>query len=537
MMTTYHDQPTCEGKPVDYFIARRAVSRLLGCVLVALVSACASLPDVEEVARTPSYALGGPDGTQLHGTLKPLLDSHPGQSGFLTLPAGEAAFLARLRLVGAAQKTLDVQYYIWHEDLTGASLHNQLLAAADRGVRVRILQDDLNTAGMDETLRLLDAHENIEVRLFNPFANRKHRADDMVTDTQRINHRMHNKTLTADAIATVFGGRNIGDEYFAANTEVMFGDMDALAVGPIAGEVSSQFDLYWNSDWAYPIAHFYRDETITGEELAAFRERSDEQMAAARQSRYANALKAFSLLHEDSIADLNFSWSNWVLAYDHPSKVETKEVSAETHLAPTLLKGLSGTQRDLLIVSPYFVPGEDLTEFLIGLVDRGVRVRILTNSLLSNDVAAVHAGYIRYREDLVKGGVELYELRADAGRKVGVTGEQVEADKSSLHAKFFVLDEERLWVGSYNMDGRSTIFNTELGAYFTSPEIAGQLSAELDDDLVDYAFRVELDQDGSLQWVTNRNGEQEVLHEEPDTDWWERATTGVMSVIAPEKQL
>jgi putative cardiolipin synthase len=212
-------------------------------------------------------------------------------------------------------------------------------------------------------------------------------------------------------------------------------------------------------------------------------------------------------------------------------------VSAETHLAPTLLKGLSGTQRDLLIVSPYFVPGEDLTEFLIGLVDRGVRVRILTNSLLSNDVAAVHAGYIRYREDLVKGGVELYELRADAGRKVGVTGAQVESDKSSLHAKFFVLDEELLWVGSYNMDGRSTIFNTELGAFFTSPEVARQLSAELDDGLVDYAFRVELDQDGNLQWVTNRNGEQEVLHEEPDTDWWERATTGVMSVIAPEKQL
>mgnify|MGYP001089419674 CR=1 FL=1 len=521
---------------MDYRVARHALSRLLVVAVAALAGACASLPDAEEVARTPSYALADPGGTRLHDSLQPLLDSHPGQSGFLPLAIGEEAFIARLRLVAAAQKTLDLQYYIWHEDLTGSALHNQLLAAADRGVRVRILQDDLNTAGMDQTWRMLDAHQNIEVRLFNPFANRQHRADDMLTDTRRINHRMHNKTLTADAIATIFGGRNIGDEYFAANTEVMFGDMDALAVGPIAGEVSSQFDLYWNSDWAYPIVGFFED-AITGEEVAAFRQRSDEQMARARQSRYADALEAFALLREDSFDDLGFAWSGWILAYDQPSKVDATEVSEETHLAPKLLKGLAGTQRDLLIVSPYFVPGEELTDFLIGLVDRGVRVRILTNSLLSNDVTAVHAVYIRYREDLVRGGVELYELRADAGRILGVTGNQVESDKSSLHAKFFVLDEERLWVGSYNMDGRSTIFNTELGAYFTSPDVAKRLSEDFDDDLLNYAFRVELDRDGDLQWVTFRDGQEEILHEEPDTDWWDQVTTGVMSVIAPEKQL
>ena len=260
-------------------------------------------------------------------------------------------------------------------------------------------------------------------------------------------------------------------------------------------------------------------------------------MARARQSRYADALRAFALLREDSFADLDFAWSGWVLAYDHPSKVDAREVSAETHLAPKLLEGLAGTQRDLLIVSPYFIPGEELTDFLIGRVDRGVRVRVLTNSQLSNDVTAVHAGYIRYREDLVRGGVELYELRADAGRRLGVTGTQVESDKTSLHAKFFVLDEERLWVGSYNMDGRSTIFNTELGAYFTSPDVARRLSEDFDDDLLNYAFRVELDRDGDLQWVTQRDGQEELLHEEPDTDWWERVTTGVMSVIAPEKQL
>ncbi len=514
-----------------------ALNRMLAVAVMALVSACASLPDAREVARTPSYALADPGGTRLYDRLQPSFSRHPGQSGFLALPTGEEAFIARLRMVRAAQKTLDFQYYIWHEDLTGSALHNQLLAAADRGVRVRILQDDLNTAGMDETLRLLDAHDNVEVRLFNPFANRQHRADDLVTDTQRINHRMHNKTLTADAIATIFGGRNIGDEYFAANTEVMFGDMDALAVGPIAGEVSSQFDLYWNSDWAYPIASFYQGQSITREELAAYRQRSDEQMAHTRQSRYAGALEAVDLLHEESIADLDFVWSDWLLAYDQPAKVETREVSAETHLAPKLLEGIVSARRDLLIVSPYFVPGEKLTDILVGMVDRGVRVRILTNSLLSNDVAAVHAGYIRYREDLVKGGVELYELRADAGRKLGATGEEVHSEKTSLHAKFLVLDEERLWIGSYNLDGRSTIFNTELGAFFTSPEFAHRVSGEFDKDLLNFAFRVELDQAGDLQWVTLRDGEEERLDTEPDTDWWQRTTTGIMSVIAPEKQL
>jgi len=218
-----------------YRITLNILSTLPVLLLAGLLGACASLPGVEEVTREPSHALSDPGGTRLHDSLKPLLASHPDKSGFHTLPIGEEAFIARLRLIQAAQKTLDCQYYIWHEDLTGAAMHDQLLAAADRGVRVRILQDDLNTAGMDETLRLLDAHDNIEVRLFNPFANREHRADDMVTDT--------------------------------------------------------------------------------------------------RQSRYADALREFDLVRENSIADMDFAWSDWVLAYDHPSKIETKEVSAGTETA------------------------------------------------------------------------------------------------------------------------------------------------------------------------------------------------------------
>lgn len=515
----------------------RRLARVTALLLTLLLGACASLPDVDEVGRTASYRQDDVSGTRLYNSLQSTLAQHPGQSGFHTLPWGEDAFIARMRLVRAADKTLDLQYYIWHEDLTGSALFHSVMAAADRGVRVRLLLDDLNTADMDETLRLLDAHGSIEVRLFNPFANREHRIDDIATDSVRINHRMHNKTLTVDGIATVFGGRNVGDEYFAANTEVIFGDMDALAVGPIAMEVSDQFDLYWNSDYAYPIATFYRDAAISDEQLAAYRLRSEDNIREMRASQYADALKQFDLLREDDITNLDFAWSDWVLAYDQPGKVETREVAPETHLLPKLKQGMDMAQRDLMIVSPYFVPGEELTEYLVGLVDKGVRVRILTNSLLSNDVSAVHAGYIRYREDLVEGGVEMYELRADAERQVSAGPVEVVSERSSLHAKFFVFDEHWLWVGSYNMDGRSTIYNTELGAYFANPEVARKISRDFDQILPTIAFRVQMDDQGDLQWVTLRDGQEEILDQEPDTTWWQRTTTGVLKVIVPEKQL
>ncbi len=503
---------------------------------VLLLGACASLPDIDEVDRTATTALQDPSGTRLADDLQPALAEHPDASGFHTLPTGEEAFITRLRLVRAADRTLDLQYYIWHEDLTGDALFHALLTAADRGVRVRLLLDDLNTDGMDPTLRVLDAHEHIEVRCFNPFANRKHRLDDIVTDPRRINHRMHNKTLTADAIATVFGGRNVGDEYFAANTEVIFGDMDVLAIGPIAAEVSAEFDLYWNSPYVFPITTFY-DEAPSEDEIRAYRVRSDDRARQARSSQYAHALEQFDALTEVELSGLDYAWSEWVLAYDQPRKVDTKEIQPETHLFPTLLEGMDLAQDDLLIVSPYFIPGKELTAYLIGRVEDGVRVRILTNSLQSNDVGAVHAGYARYRKALVEGGVELYELRADLGDRVAAGSEAVHSDKSSLHAKFFVFDAHWLWVGSYNMDGRSTFFNTELGAYFRSPDEAKKLSSRFDEIIEDVAWRVELDERGDLRWVTLRNGKEEVMHTEPDTTWFKRAVTSVLRLIAPEKQL
>ena len=510
--------------------------------LVSLLAGCGSLPT--DFEKPVSRALEDTSESQLVRNLQPLLAEHPGKSGFRTLDSGEEAFIARLRMIQSATQSLDVQYYIWHDDLTGRGLYNQLMAAADRGVRVRILLDDLDTAGKDQMLRTIDAHPDIEIRVFNPFANRESRLHDFIGDTRRINRRMHNKTMTVDNIATVFGGRNIGDEYFAAAADVGFGDMDALAIGPIANEVSDQFDLYWNSEWAYPISAFAWKQAISEADFEAFRADSDAFVAEARKSEYADVIRQYNPEKIDRISELDWVWSEWLLAYDQPSKVQAKKVAAETHLAPKLKMGMDRTQRDLIIVSPYFVPGETLTEYLVGLVDRGVRVRILTNSLQANDVSLVHAGYMRYRKPLISGGVELYEYKADANkvvrkqRKEQQDKNRIGASKASLHAKFFGFDEKYLFIGSFNLDGRSVALNSELGAYYASPDEALDLSNFFDDRAIQIAYRVQLSEDGDLQWVTQQDDGTELrFDKEPDTTWWKRFSTGFLRYIVPESQL
>lgn len=505
--------------------------------LLAL-TACSSLPT--DVQRAPSHALPDTSSTRIARDIQPLVEAHPGLSGFHILSDGVDAFATRLRIIRAADKSIDAQYYIWHTDLTGNAMYNQLLHAADRGVRVRILLDDLDTAGKDDMLHLIDAHPNVEVRLYNPFANRDRRAGDFVTDTRRINRRMHTKTLTVDNQVTVFGGRNIGDEYFAAAKDVGFNDMDALAIGPIVPEVSSQFDLFWNSEWVYPISAFPRDEPVTEEEIKAFRQLSDEQISEAKNSEYADVIRQLDTLAQTSFTELELSWSDWLLAYDPPSNVEAEEITAEEHLAPKLKEGMVRTKDELNIVSPYFVPGEEFTRFLTSKAEEGVRVRILTNSLESNDVALVHAGYMRYREDLIAGGVALYEFKAVRNRELEeqLGRNRIEAQRASLHAKFFGFDRRYLFIGSFNLDPRSKVLNTEFGAYFESPDNARRLAEVFDKHILLVAYRVQLDEDGDLEWITlDENGQERHVGQEPDTTFWKRFKTRILSPIVPESQL
>jgi putative cardiolipin synthase len=478
--------------------------------------------------------------TRLGRELQPLVEQHPGESGFYGLTEGTEAFVLRFDLIRSAEKSLDVQYYIWHDDLTGEVLYNQLLAAADRGVRVRILLDDLDTAGKDAMLGIIDAHPNIEIRLFNPFANRQRRFLDFLTDTRRVNRRMHNKTLTADNQATIFGGRNIGDEYFDAAEAFGFSDLDILAICPVVTEVSQAFDLYWNSEWVYPLAAVAGDRPGGADQIAAFRQESDALLKAAGTSDYANALRALKIAELSGLADLDFSWGDWKLVYDQPGKVAADEVAAETHLAPVLKAFIDDTKNELIIVSPYFVPGSNFTSDLVEMVNSGTRVRVMTNSLAANDVPLVHAGYMRYREDLVKGGVELYEFKPlkdltheESNRKGAWSG----SSRASLHGKFLGFDRRYLFVGSFNMDARSVALNTELGVIFESPKDARALAESFDQLAMVKGYRIILTDDGELQWVTLDGGREKRFDKEPQTALWTRFSTRVMSLFVPESQL
>ncbi|MGC2049489.1 MAG: phospholipase D family protein [Gallionella sp.] len=493
-----------------------------------------------DIERPQSYFVGETSDTRLGRDIEPAVAKHPGLSGFHALSEGANAFAARYFLVKSAEKTIDIQYYIWHDDLTGKVLYNQLLHAADRGVRVRLLLDDLDTAGKDEMLHIVDAHPNIEIRLFNPFANRNRRGGDYLTDTSRINRRMHIKTLTADNQATIFGGRNIGDEYFDAEEEVGFSDMDVLAIGPVVSEVSEQFDLYWNSKWAYPLSVFKQEKPVQDSQIAAFRQQSDAFLEASKSSAYADALRALKMAKLPGVAEFDYSWGSWKLVYDQPSKVEAKEVKKGTHLAPTLKEAMDNAESELIIVSPYFVPGSNFTKYLVGLVQSGKTVRIMTNSLGASDVSLVHAGYMRYREDLIKGGVELYEFKGvKEGPEENAKTEDywVGSSRASLHGKFFGFDRRYLFIGSFNLDGRSVALNTELGVFFESPKYAQMLAEGFEQRAIQKGYRVILNDKRDLQWVTLENGKEIRFDHEPETGFWKRFSAGFLSIFVPESQL
>ena len=506
--------------------------------MIVSLAGCASLPT--DFERSESHVIHDTAETPLGRAIAPVVATHPGESGFHALIDGTDAFAARLLLVRDAAKTIDVQYYIWHNDLTGKVLFNQLLHAADRGVRIRILLDDLDTPGKDEMLHIIDTHPNVEIRLYNPFANRSLRVEDYVASTRRINHRMHNKSITVDNQATIFGGRNVGDEYFDASEEVGFSDMDVLAIGPVVDEVSREFDLYWNSQWVYPLSAFKAEKPIEAVDVEDFQRQSDEYIEAAKSSEYAAALRALDIVKVKRVEDLDIFWGRWKLVYDQPGKVEAKEVRKETHLAPYLKEAMDKTESELNIVSPYFVPGTNFTKYLVGLVERGETVRVLTNSLAANDVSLVHAGYMRYRKDLLKGGVDLYEfkpIKGGAEKSGKEKGHWTGSSRASLHGKYLGFDRRYVFIGSFNLDARSTALNTEMGVFFESPKYAQMLAKAFESRVMSKAYRLRLTDDGELRWDTLENGKEIEFDHEPETGFWKRFGARFLSFFVPESEL
>lgn len=497
-------------------------------LLSALLDGCAELPSLE--GRTPSLTLTDTAQTKLAQAVLPLAAQHPGVSGIYALSDGRDAFAARALLAAAAERTLDVQYYIWHKDITGTLLFDALRQAAERGVRVRLLLDDNNTSELDDTLALLARQPNLEIRLFNPFALRSPRALGFLTDFSRLNRRMHNKSFTADNQATIVGGRNVGDEYFGAAGDVLFADLDVLVIGPVVGAVSHDFDRYWNSPSAYPATSLIKPpKTGDAGEIAAEADRIDDTEAAEE---YVRAMRTSPFVQQLIERQLPFEWAPTRLVSDDPAKVLDK-ARPGSGVAANLKNLLGVPAKELDLVSPYFVPGKSGTQAFAELAKEGVNVRILTNALEATDVAAVHAGYAKWRKPLLEAGVTLYESRRswdenDAREKTGRFG----SSASSLHAKTFAVDDQRIFIGSFNFDPRSIDLNTEMGLVIDSPVLAGKLGQAMRGTIPQRAYQVLLNPDGSLYWIArDANGGITRYDTEPGTSVWKRMGVSILSVL------
>ena len=516
--------------------AFRALPAFLAGVASVTLAGCATLP--KDYPREPSHAWDRPQETKLGRALAADVAQHPGMSGFHVLGSGLDAFVARMALAGAAERTLDLQYYIFHDDLTGKLILDGVLSAADRGVRVRILVDDTTAKGKDAGLAVLSSHPHIDVRVFNPFAGRSSASwlFSAAADFDRINHRMHNKMFVADNQAGIAGGRNIGDEYFSAREGVNFADLDLLALGPVVQDLSRSFDEFWNSEWAYPIESLHEakpgpDALDRGRAMLAG------HRSAARDSEYAKRLPESDLLKKLLARELPLIWAPAQIVYDRPGKAGTGGEDTTVRLGPQLRSAVTEVRSELIISSPYFIPGKSGVEAFKKLREQGVRVRILTNSLAANDVAVVHSGYAKYRKDLVKLGVELYEIKPSLVEASEHERTVFGSSGASLHAKSFIFDRRQLFVGSLNLDPRSIYLNTELGIVVDSPELAGKVAAGFEELIAPrYCYRVMLE-GSELVWVSEEGGRQVRSTREPEAGVWRRFSTWFLSLFAPESLL
>lgn len=514
---------------------RRVLAGLIVLVLASggALEGCTTLPALGD--RTVTSAALDTAGTRLGKGVQAIAADHPGKTGLISLQGGRPAFAARAMLANAAERTLDVQYYMWHADTTGKLLFASLKAAAERGVRVRLLLDDNNTTGMDQLLLALDNLPNMEVRLFNPFAMRTMRPLGYLTDFKRLNRRMHNKSFTADNQITVIGGRNVGNEYFDAGSDVLFIDLDVIALGPVVQEISHDFDAYWNSKSAFPVKLLIKPDP-DAHPLTALDTIAKEPDA----QEYLDEVKNTPLVEQMAERKVKVEWAPTQFVSDDPGKV-LGQAAEGSKIGPQLREMMGVPKREVHLVSPYFVPGENVSTTLADMRKSGKEVRILTNSLEATDVAAVHAGYIKWREPLLQAGVSLYELRAAPGvpsRKSiigtgsgsgGGGGSTGGSSGSSLHAKTFEVDNERIFIGSYNIDQRSRNLNTEMGLVVDSPSMARQLSASFDKNLTEHAYEVKLAPDGALYWIGTQKGVVTRYDTEPGTTFLQRLGVKVLS--------
>ena len=499
---------------------------------IVVLAGCAELPVLPDMPD--AIAIAPAEGGTLADHIGPAEAAHPGQSGFRLLSDGSEAFVVRMQSARHATQSLDVQTYIWHADLTGAYLGQVLLEAADRGVRVRLLLDDLDARARNDGLAALAAHPHIDVRMFNPWVTRKGtlaKAGEFALSFKRINRRMHNKSWIVDNLVAVVGGRNVGDEYFGAGEEMNFLDLDFAMLGPVVRDVSASFDRYWNSTSAYPMEVLDPD-AVNETALERLRKALASRFEVAKGSRYAVALEGRDLVRRMIAGDWPVEWtSKYQFVADDPAKVTMKKRDVKrTHVGVTLAPMVQAARERVVVISPYFVPGEEVTASFTRMAAAGTSVRVLTNSLVANDVAAVHGGYSRYRKALLEGGVDIWELKpAGEDGKSSLFG----SSGASLHTKAFAVDGEKLFVGSYNLDPRSTWLNCEQGVLVESAALARELESLFEMHIGgEHAWRVSLE-DGDLRWSDGRQS----FDKDPMASAWQRFQAWATRVLHLDAQL
>jgi putative cardiolipin synthase len=456
------------------------------------------------------------------------------KSGFVLLRDGHRALNERLYLAEFAEHTIDVQYYIWNSDKSGKRLSQKLIEAADRGVSVRIILDDFSVGDRNEQLLAVNSHPNIQIRVYNPFVNRSGAAKwlNFAFDFERLNRRMHNKTYTADGVAAIVGGRNIGDEYFNSSENLNFRDLDLFTVGPVVQQVSQSFQEYWDSPWAISIEHLVSSNTDKEgkNQLDALLADKQTELSQISPSRKTESPESHFIQTLNELV-----WAPAVFIYDQPGGENKKAYSeGPKRVASHLLQLAENSEKEILIESAYFVLDEPALQIAARLRDRGVKMQALTNSMASNDVLPNHASYAMVREDMLKQGIKLYELRPDARSCLETVGQNAYCDEDSflgLHAKAAVFDRQTIYVGSCNLNLRSAYLNTEVGMFVESPVLAKMLIQQIELNLRRENSWQPVIRDGQILWLTETNGIEETSTHEPQTSWLERVKEGFLILV------
>jgi len=526
------------------------------------VAACATRPPATALQRETTHALAPSTATPLGAALAGPESRHPGQSGFRLLATGADSLQMRIALARSATKTLDMQYYIANEDTTGKLLLGAALYAADRGVRVRMLLDDLNFKDIDSLMAALNTHPNISIRVFNPYGSTQEsmlaRTTNLFTKIDQFTRRMHNKAMIVDNQAAIVGGRNLGDEYFGASQVLQFSDLDVLAAGPVAAKVSASFDDYWNSSLSYPLAAL-NHQKFDPHELDATRDALRAHWHKYADPYNAKPLNATPLATQIVQRQLGLVWANCSFAADSPGKITDAQQTDASGNPPvgdamrSLIKRIQVAQQSVLVFSPYFVPHDTGVQEVRKLTARGVRVAFLTNSLAATDAVAVQAGYSPYREPLLRAGAQLYEFKSSHPQHFGkgpggLAGSQ---SRASLHTKAYVIDEKTLVLGSLNLDPRSARLNTELAITIDSPvlahEVAGYFAHATSPEL---SYRVTLvtpqeraqlantaAAHADLVWTDEENGQIRKYYVDPQAGLIRNLLTGLFLLLPLDNQL